>query len=369
MLQVQQYLQDGNPLDALSGALAISTYRHPALPLVGLKYQSHAPKAHPIFRECRGLVLEADSWRVVAKPFDRFFNAGEAPEAVAAFNWNRCWCQSKEDGTLLIVFAYKGSWHINTSGSFGLAKAAFSGRTWSQLFHEASGLDLARLDPHRTYLFELCSPFTQVVRPYAQPVAFLLSAFDPATCRELPVAEVDAEAACLRLRRPEQYPFSSMADVTRFLSKKEHDDPTFEGVILRDDADLRLKIKTRTYLAAHRAEGSGNLFHPRRLVPLILTGEIDEVLAYYPELRDTAEAFGAELDAAWETLRSTWEQARHIEDQKAFARAIVEATPFASLLFALRKANGLRQPPDGLEQLWRESSDLIVKVLFDRASR
>jgi hypothetical protein len=369
VLRVQQYLGDGNPLDGLTAELGVGVYRHPHLPLIGLKYQAHSPKAHPIVRECRGLVLEDGSWDVVAKPFDRFFNAAEDPDALAAFRWSRCWCQSKEDGALAIAYAYRGAWHVNTSGSFGLAKVGFSGRTWTQLLREASGVEPARLDPARTYVFELCSPYTKVVRAYPRPVAYLLAMFDPATCRELPVEAADDEASRLGLRRPEQYRLSSMSEVAEFLAGKERDDPTFEGVILRDDAGLRLKVKTRTYLAAHHAEGPGNLFHPRRLAPLILSGEIDEVAAYHPEIREAAEAVRSRLEAAWETLRAVWERARHVEDQKEFARAVVGATPFSGLLFTLRKEHGPGGDEDRLRLLWRDSGDQIVRVLFDRADR
>src|SRR4051794_34796381 len=191
MLNVQQYLRDGNPLGALAAELGIAAFRHPELPLVGLKYQSQAPKAHPLVRDCRGLVLEADSWDVVAKPFDRFYNAGEDPDAFADFNWSRSTCQAKEDGSLLIVYAYRGAWHVNTSGSFGHAEVAFSGRTWAQLFWAATSLEPGRLDARSTYVFELGSPYTEIVRPYPQTTAYLLSLFETATCREWGVEAAD----------------------------------------------------------------------------------------------------------------------------------------------------------------------------------
>src|SRR4051794_35366003 len=117
MLNVQAYLRSGKSASELSSELGIGIFAHSSLPLVGLKYESSAPKDHPIVRECRGLVLEVGSWDVVAKPFDRFYNAGEVPEAFARFRWDRSICQAKEDGSLVIVYAYRGAWHVNTSRS------------------------------------------------------------------------------------------------------------------------------------------------------------------------------------------------------------------------------------------------------------
>ncbi len=364
MLKVREYLGAGGTPDGLAAEFGIGSYRHPTLPLVGLKYQAHAPRFHPLVRECRGLVLEEGSWEVVAKPFDRFYNPGEVPGDFAAFRWDRSTCQAKEDGSLVIVYPYRGAWQVNSSGGFGHHPASFSKRTWSGLFWATAGLDVARLDPRFTYLFELCSPYTQVVRPYPLALAFLLSLFETATCREATVEEADDEAARLAVRRPERYPFRSMAEVGTFLAAKEAADPTFEGVIIRDDAGARFKIKTRTYLAAHHGEGAGNLFHPARLVPLILAGEIDEAIAYRPEIRQVADGVRADLEAAWDQLRLAWERTWRIEDQKQFAREVLAATPFSGLLFTLRRARGPAQTEAHLRQLWNGNGDQIIKRLY-----
>ena len=362
MLNVQSYLRGGNAISDLSTDLKVGVFTHPSLPLVGFKYGSDAPKDHPIVRECRGLVLEVGSWDVVAKPFDRFYNAGEVPEAFARFRWDRATCQAKEDGSLVIVYAYQGVWHVNTSGTFGFEKVGSARRTWADLFRAAAGLDLTRLDPAWTYLFELCSPYNQVVRLYARPAVYLLAMFDPRTCRERPSDLVDAEAACLSVPRPESFPLRSPDEIAAFLAEKERLDPTFEGVIIRDDTDLRFKIKTKTYLAAHHAEG-GNLLHPRRLIPLILAGEKDEAIAYFPALKEIADRIEAELEAEYAKLRDLWRATHPIENQGDFARAIVGKTPFSGLLFTLRRARGLDQTEEQLRRIWRDNGDLIARTL------
>ncbi len=366
MLKIQEYLQNGGSMEALKTERGIGSYRHPKLPLIGFKYQANAPKDDPIVRECRGIVLEAESWDLVAKPFDRFFNAGEDLEAFASFHWNQCWCQSKEDGSLVILYNYRGTWFLNTSGSFGTAKVSFSDQTWIEHFQEAIGIDLDQFNPKWTYLFELCSPFLKVVRVYPRAIAFLLSVFDPQTTEELSIRAVDDEAARLDLRQPERFEFRSMAEVSDYLLQQEREDPTFEGLVLRDDRNLRFKIKTRTYLDAHHAVGESNLFNPKYLVPLILTGEQDEIIAYHPELREHADRIAAKIETAYQELRSLWESTSLIADQKEFAGAIVGRTPFARILFVLRSRSGMEQSEIELRKLWSEHPDLIHKVLFER---
>jgi hypothetical protein len=362
MLEVQEYLRSGGSLAALTTDLGIGVFAHPSLPLVGLKYERHSPKNHAIVRQCRGLVLEVGTWDVVARPFDRFFNAGEEPEAFARFHWDRSTCHAKEDGSLLVVYAYRGTWHVNTGGSFGLERAGATRSTWADLFWRASGIDATKLDPAWTHVFELCSPHNQVVRPYVRAATYLLALFDPATGREKPIEEVDAEAARLGVPRPEVFALRSPAEVAAFLEEKERLDPTFEGVIVRDDTGLRFKIKSKTYLAAARAEG-GNLLHPRNLILLVLAGEKDEAAAYFPDLREVLDRVEAGLEREWAALRDLWLETWKIEDQGEFARAIARKTRFPSLLFSLRRSKGADQAEADLRRLWLENGEMIAKML------
>jgi hypothetical protein len=72
-LKVEEYLQN-KTFDDLTDELGIGVKKHPNLPLVILDYsQIDSPKLHPIVRECRGLILNYDSKKLVAKSFNRFF--------------------------------------------------------------------------------------------------------------------------------------------------------------------------------------------------------------------------------------------------------------------------------------------------------
>ena len=78
-LYIQIYLDDteGN-ISELQAKLGIKVTRHPKLKLIIFNYD-HLTTPHDslIGLECRGLVLEETTWRVVAKPMNRFFNWGE----------------------------------------------------------------------------------------------------------------------------------------------------------------------------------------------------------------------------------------------------------------------------------------------------
>ena len=359
ILAVQEYLQS-NPIESLGTELGINVYYHPDLPLVGMKYsQFDSPKTHPVVRDCRGIVLEKDTWKVVALGFRRFFNAGEDLDNFKNFNWGDFTCNSKEDGSLALVYFYEGEWHMNTSGSFGYGECQFSEKTWRELFWESACIDTSKLIKGLTYIFELCTPWNKVIRRYPEPTVFLLSIFRNSTFEEMKPDDVDIEAQVLGVPRPETYHFKSMEEISLFLMKQEETDKTFEGVVIRDDKDERYKIKSTTYVALHHLRGEGNnIFNPKYLLPFILSGDSDEVLAYFPETRPAFEALEHKVDDHYGKLDSLWEEVKGIKDQRDFARAIIGRTPFTSILFSMKKME-----LTDLRAEWRKSNELILKVL------
>jgi hypothetical protein len=106
------------------------------LPLVIINYdQIASPKSHPIANECRGLCVElpfdtkelkglggtaAPPWTVVAKGMDRFHNYGEIPAQSQAFDWSHFTATSKEDGSYMLLYRYRGVWRVNTRHNFSV---------------------------------------------------------------------------------------------------------------------------------------------------------------------------------------------------------------------------------------------------------
>lgn len=369
MLQVQQFLQTGT-FDDLTNQLGIKVVKHESLPLVILNYdQIESPKCHPIVRECRALVLHADTHQVVGKSFDRFFNWGEVLDEAALFDFSDFAVQSKEDGSLVLLYHFDGRWRVNTRGSFAQDNMQFQSITWEQgIVQKALGvhcLEELSLDPSICYVCEFCSLWNKVVRSYPTPTLFLLTAFDRNTLRELTIDECDQIAlACPNFRRPVVYRFKGIDEIQAFLEEQSAADPTFEGVVIRDRHGHRWKLKNPTYLSLHRMKGNGdNLFNPKNLLPFILSGEEAELLLYFPEVEEAYRSAKAKVDEAYENLRKVWAEHHAIEVQKDFALAIVGKTKFTGILFQLRKQCGKEQTEADLKNLWKQSADAILKMV------
>lgn len=367
MLHTQKYLRGGKTPADLLAELGIVSFEHPSLPLTGFTYhQINSPKAHPIVKECRGLVLERDTWNIVAKGFDRFFNAGEDAENFAKFNWSKFSTQEKVDGSLILMYWYRGVWHANTRGSFGFGLVGDSGKSWRELFFETLGFNAKNLSPAVTYVFELCTKWNKVVRYYEKPVACLLTVvetFDEGNVKEYPSSWCGFLKDQWPIVLPEQYHFTSRDEIAAFLQSKEETDKTFEGVVVRDSNGMRCKVKSKTYLALHHLKDNGNYLSPKHMVPLVLNGELDEVVAYFPECKPYAVETRDKLQNEFANLLDVWMRNRSTESQKEFAQAVVPATKLSGILFQLRKENRLAGELELLEK-WKQSSAVIVNNLF-----
>lgn len=372
MLEVQKYLKNPeNTIERLSDELGIKLTFHDDLPLVILNYdQIESAKLHPIVMECRSLVLELHTWKVVAKSFTRFFNYGESPELTGKFDWsNPISSLTKEDGSIMIMYNYNGQWMVNTRGTFGNLECNFSGKTWNELFYESlleSEVKSEKLDENCTYIWEFCSVYNKVVKHYDKPQSFLLGMTDNERCIDIHPNSVDDEADWMDCQRPKEYKFENIDQVYSHLEYLEEYDPTNEGVVLRDCNGLRIKLKNKKYLTLHHMRDNGNLFNPKNMLPWVLAGERDELLTYFPEAKDNFDEMHLKVFDAYYNLSHVWSKSKKIEDQKEFALYITKERkePFNSLLFQMKK-----EKCDNKKDLWykfKNSEKLILKVLFDK---
>ena len=381
-MKIQEYLSTtGNSLDTLSQELGIEVCRHDHLPLVILNYSSfESPRTHPIVRECRGLVLELNSWEVVASCFPRFFNWGEIPEEDQLFDWDTCIAQAKEDGSLGLLYNYKGEWLFNTRGSFADLNIIHASVTWANLFKTAIGINSfndfnSKLGFDKTYVFELVSPFNQVVRQYPDPAVYLLSTFSKN--QELHIQETndiykEMLKSGLQVLQPEIFEFNGPEEAIQHLESLSVEDETFEGYVFRDANNNRIKIKSKTYIELHYTRGEGNnLFHPRYQIDWILNGETEEIINYFPLVEKSINEHKEIVENAFEDLKQTWEENWQIEDRKEFAEKIMNPKKcrFFGLLFYMRDKYGKNQNLSLLKQMWKESDEFILKLLFDTKKR
>jgi RNA ligase len=93
---------------------------HPTLPL---KIANYAEKAvyervwNPVTRQCRGLIFDADSGEVLARPLPKFWNTHEAEAGALDLN-EPAVVMDKADGSLAVIWTAPDGPAVATRGSF-----------------------------------------------------------------------------------------------------------------------------------------------------------------------------------------------------------------------------------------------------------
>lgn len=302
--------------------------------LLVLNYcQINSPKMDPSIQECRGLIVSTDG-RVVSRSFDRFFNIGEASNERFSLHCGDV-ITEKLDGSLIKLYYWEGEWRISTRGTAFAEAPAGDGRTFADICRDAApqlfspGVT-SLLNTQDTHIFELTTPENRVVKHYQEPAAVYLATRNNATG----MYENHSELwGTLGIRSPRVFQFGTAHECVE--SAKSLPDLDEGYVVYRNGAPI-CKIKSPAYVAAHRLF-SGPMT-TKRSVELLLSGEADEMIAYFPEFAETLSAHRQKIDAALVDMdmRFLGEWDTGDVSQKEFALRVA-GFPYSAILFQARQ--------------------------------
>ncbi len=285
---LQMYLRGGGSPAELLATYSVKNKRHGRYPnLVQFKYdQIESPMGSPLVQECRGVILDEDNnWEVVARPFNKFFNHGEGH--AAPIDWATARVQEKLDGSLIIMYHYRDEWHVATSGTPDASgEVNGTNQTFAELFWKV--WDEMRLGSprnshwaHKTYLFELMTPYNRVVVRHEKSRIVFIGLKDRNTGQEFEIGQEEESH--------DEYDFGFAPEVRVFpLQSTEDIIETFnamspltqEGYVVVDANFNRIKVKHPGYVAIHHMRDG---FGPRRMLEVVRSGEGSELLVYYHE--------------------------------------------------------------------------------------
>lgn len=222
-------------LDAAIARGLISKRKHPTLPLYILNYTAEAQwnwEWTAVTLNCRGLVIDED-YNIIARSLPKFFSYEQLDGKLPEGNFV---VEEKLDGSMLLVFKYKGNIVTATRGSFE-SDQAIKGKTFLPgNFDTNEGY---------TWIFEVIYKENRVVVDYDFEGLVLL-AIVWADGTQSP--NVHDYAELFGFRSPKRYSFESLEEI---LNYKEDN---LEGFVLRYinlDYD-RVKIKLEEYKRLHR---------------------------------------------------------------------------------------------------------------------
>jgi len=272
----------------------VSAQRHPKFDLMIYNYTHKAQYDqtwNDVTRQCRGLIIDIDTLRVIARPFPKFFNVGE--EQAPKFRIDTpVVATDKLDGSLGILYDYPvmgGKKGIATRGSF-TSEQAVRGTQILQRYSDwmpAVGC---------TYLFEIIYPENRIVCDYKGVNDIFL----------LDVLETDTGQRAVNFAWT--FPGPWVDELPYETYREAVEAPPREGregmVIFLPHLNERVKLKQDDYVALHR----------------ILTGlnakRVWEAMVEGVKIEDFIEPIPDEFHG-W--VRETWEGIDDMVEQIAFA--------------------------------------------------
>lgn len=251
-----------------------------------------------ICKEARGLILDTqDNFRVVRYAFKKFFNIDEG--FAAHIDWDTAVATEKIDGSIMSVWYGRGKWRLSTNGTIDAFKAELAGvgpyKTFGELFESVLPLsNFANYNKHRCFTFELVSPYNKVVIDYPETKVYLLSVRDMDSLEEFGHNAVEIIADVNGLIVPERYDLNNEADYRKLVKQMPEG---HEGIVVRDQYNERVKIKTSLYFEMHKAKNNG-VITLERIVNLIRANDHHEFLSYFPEYQSVFDDVKHQIDRA-----------------------------------------------------------------------
>lgn len=252
LLRVQEYLKE-NSLEKLEKQHGVVVTNHNTLPLIILNTKKDY-KMTTINNECRGLILELKTWKLISKSFYKLIRVTN-PQSIHNIDFRQATILKKEDGTMISCFNYKDEWIISCKHNFCDDKVAYADITYKDLFESLFNSNKFKLmDKKLTYVFEMCTIYNRVIVKYDIPSLYLLSVFNNENGKELSNEQVNGISKLIKIPRPHQFFFKNYQKINIFFDKLH--DSLFEGFVITHENN-KYKIKNPFYVIVHNLKFRG----------------------------------------------------------------------------------------------------------------
>jgi len=331
---------------------------------------------YKIVRECRGIILEKGTNKVVCFPFSKFFNLSE-PNADKV-DFATASVQEKVDGSIIKVYNYNDKWQIATNGTIDAHTAEttdlLTGKKYNfyDLFHdglEEQGVifpDLTKvLNPEFTYIFELVHPITRIVVKYEKPGVYLIGIRNNKTGKEIDTFdeknEQVAKVVALGIKQPKIFSLATPEEIIAAANELSADQ---EGFVVRDSEFRRVKIKSPLYLKMHYLKANGELTL-KHFVEMIQANETAEFLSAFPEytgkvdeIRGKIQKYVDKLILDWKDLYSAF--GPEFVSRKQFAE-FAKKTTLPSAMFRMLDLFG-----KGSKDVGKEIDKYVMEMMPEK---
>lgn len=301
-------------------------------------------------QDCRGLILERDTWEIMCMSFRKFFNNSEGH--AARIDWDTAHVLEKLDGTMIQVYWdwHKEEWFAATTGTAegeGEVNNKY-GTTFNELFwntvKDKYDFNVNTLNFDYTYVFELTTPYNIVVKPHGESSATLLAVRNRETTKEIGYNELTFIADGLGVPLVKRYDFNNK-NAGALIRTFENMDSFDEGYVVLDGNFNRVKIKNPAYVSAHHLKGKMANHH---IMGIIKTNECDEFIATFKEREEEIRELESGYQNLLNNLSNCWDELLTVrpknitpKEKKKFAMNVFDVVnkydvkQFSGLFFGL----------------------------------
>jgi RNA ligase len=310
-------------------------------------------------RECRGLIFDSESGKLLSRAYHKFFNVGERPELqmdevdLDAYHV----VLEKLDGSMIRPVPVPGSdcheFRLGTKA--GISDVAMNAEVWMAQHHNYVEFVKMCLVHDVTPIFEWCSRKNRVVVDYPQDRLVLTAVRHNEKGYYLPYKVLGNFADDYQLDLVEV--IESTSDSIHELVDTIRAWESNEGVVIRFDAPRphggadqghMLKIKADAYLTLHRSKDA--ISNEKNVIAVVVNDQVDDLIPVLNEpdaqrLRDFQRAFWMGVDdVASDVVDLFLADGMGYEEQRDYATGFVAAQPrhLHPFLYGLRKGLGMR---------------------------
>lgn len=304
----------------------------------------------PEMQDCRGLILELGTWKVMSLAFRKFFNSEEGN--AHKIDWDTAKVLEKVDGSLIQVYfdRFVDKWFAGTTGTAeGEGEVNNKmGTTFNDLFWDTVktkyGFDGQKLDKGYTYVFELTTPYNIVVKPHGESSVSLLAIRDLETLDEFSYDALLDFGHLFYLPVVKSYDLNK-GNMGAILRTFEGMPWSEEGYVVVDGNFNRVKVKNPAYVAVHHLKGKAA---EHNILTIVKSNEIEEFGATFPDrreelykLKENYDLLTLKLNTIWDELKLHKPKNIQPSEKKRFAGAVFEVckkheiTNFTGLYFGL----------------------------------
>lgn len=311
----------------------------------------------------RGLIVSKDGSKVIARPFDKFWNWGERGRQTGA---PLLYAMEKMDGSMGAVFwnPVNSRWQVSTRGSVDSEQAQWATRQLKN--YDLSMLDRGLVSP-KTLIVEIVYPENRIVVDYqGKSGLFLLAVRDNDSGKY-----VDHDVL-MNVAREAGFPVPTMyrpKDADALVSSLDSLSVNEEGFVAVFADGHRFKFKGGEYLKAHKVLSGINY---SRTVQYVIDDDIEALLEIVPdEWLDEVKGWLAEIH---EEIKSMEDLVESLVDEGEDMEAkefvfMLKALDVEGLVFAcaMKAFRGHEYRQEILKSLKKKAASKTV--LFSRFSQ